>query len=43
MEKGPNKTKNTKIHQVQISPDDIQKHKKSIVNLKNPLWNEFDY
>ena len=42
-EKNPNKTKNRKIHQVQISPDDIQKHKKSIVNLKKPLWNEFDY
>jgi len=42
-EEDSNKTKNKKIHQVQISSEDIQKHKKSIDKLKNPLWGGLDY
>ena len=37
------KSKENKVHQIQVSSEEIKLHKESVTNLKNPLWNKIIY
>ena len=37
------KNKESKVHQIQISSEEINQHKKFIADLKNPLWHKIIY